>query len=84
MWVFESAPVKVGAKSMVVIRVPDLVLANPIKAGAVMERAEIEFKRDIVLLGADTAEIVGSLHLRRYFRSFDPQKAKWSQWNMEE
>jgi hypothetical protein len=84
MQLFESAPVKVGAKSVIFIRVPDLVLADPMKAGAVMNQAETEFRRDVILVGADMGGKLGNPHLRRHFQNFDPQKAKWFQWNMAE
>lgn len=80
MQVYETAPAEAGAKSIVVIRVPDSVLADPLRAGDVMHCAELDFQRAVILLGADTGEKLGSL--RRHLQDFDPQKVKWSQWIM--
>jgi hypothetical protein len=86
MEVFESASVAIGEKSVTVFRVPESMLGDGEKAATVIRRAEIEFKKEAVLFGADAGEIFGNSDLRRSLRQhwFDPEKAKWSQWNMAE
>jgi hypothetical protein len=86
MVVFDSASVTVDGTSVTVIKVPDDVLGNFERCGAVMYRAEAEFKRPIILLGSGTGGTLGNHDLRRALRDqqFDPAKANWSQWNMAE
>lgn len=86
MQVLESTPITIGETKAVVIKVSDNVLSDFEKAGTVMHHAEIEFKREIILLGIGTGETRGNPALRRGLRQqqFAPEKAEWSQWNMVE
>jgi hypothetical protein len=86
MVVYESARVALGEKSVMAIRVPDDVLGDLEKSGRVIHYAEIEFKLPIILLGTGRGGMHANPDLHRALREqqFDPEKLKWSQWNMAE
>jgi hypothetical protein len=86
MVVCESTRVALGDKSVIVIKVPDAVIGDLHKRGDAIHQAGKEFKCEIVLLGAGTGGTVGNPDLCRSLglQHFDPEKVRWSQWNMEE
>lgn len=83
IYVFEAATVTIEGVRLVIVRLPDVVLDNPMRRSVVMARAEHEFGCSPLLLGEDKGRIVGNLHHKRLLEhGFDPTQAPWAQWNM--
>lgn len=86
MKVYEAASITVAGKNIIVVRVPDLVLCDSGQMGTVIARAEKGLSSRVVLLGLQSGQIVGNPADKNLLLEggFDPEKARWEQWNMAE